>query len=346
MSRCVGCALARMLPCRDPYVAGRAMSRTFGGSHVQGAVVGWVAAARFLALVRVASRHGVVAGSAALYLELVCGASREDQTPCWHPGDIDCWLDHHTQGVAVLDAAMELFPTTASKFRRTYHMFVDGVKVSGVYGGFLSDRSVVAEMTIAGQRLQVICQRSPLFANPRAPEEILRHPDMPMTLATAPACGCQHKSTPTACYQCINKVGVRLGPPQCMYNISWPPGYPHTSFDMDIVCVAIRDTGDGLEFDRRCGDPNSKTLTVRPHALWRLRDGQPCPTPDLGNLRARLAKYWARGWTNIVIPEGATIHTAPGVIATRVCFNVSQHVFCHSKIRTQTLCDVAQTKSV
>ncbi len=57
----------------------------------------------FVAAIDLAARHGPVAGSAALYLEILS----QGRQPGFAPGDIDCWLDTQDQEHELHKAALE-----------------------------------------------------------------------------------------------------------------------------------------------------------------------------------------------------------------------------------------------
>ena len=181
------------------------------------------------------------------------------------------------------------------------------------------DGSVIIEVDFSGQRLQLICQHSPLEADaddddPGAQrvinDDVAADPSL-MLRATAQACQC---GADAGCGMCVRPptapTAVHDGffhrPPT--YSLAWVPGAPHSMFDLDVVCVAVRSTGAGLEFDRRCGEPRSRTVRVRPQGVWRLGpDPVESTAAALDNTFARIDKYAARGWTDVQVSDKVTL---------------------------------------
>ena len=344
MCLAVGIALAAVLPCADPLVAGHALTRLFTRSAPMRAhartrsisntcarrpgVVGWMAALGFIALVRRCCRHGVVAGSAALFLERVCLARTDDQAPTWLPNDVDCFIDDPEDARRLLD---EL----CANPRQSRALSVDraGQNFAVDYDGgawrSCSDcpsavpkapgTSVLYGITVDGIALQLIVQR----VVPATPDwgEFMFPPNPEPNVEV---CDCQSLPT-TGCRACM-RVAATSGTTDADGEVSdgyssiWPTGAPHARFDIDVACVAVRRAGTGasagaLELDRRCGSPVGP-MTLRPQAVWVVdQDGHPfarCATA-IERLKRRVGKYAARGYGPVVVPSEFYLRLDPPV---------------------------------
>jgi hypothetical protein len=267
----------------------------------------------FLGTIRAACRAGAaVAGSAALYVELVLG-----DDVCWWPNDIDLWVDRPADGARVLSALcapgtpvdaghrdkVEPFDGTwpmcnGTRVERHMTTYPGASMVCSVRMG-VPDRFDAGE-TLGGaffgglgQRVQVISQ------------------DVPVDAA-----GCQCAGAEQACSACL-KRRPRVGTLNFESGSIWPPGEPWKRFDLDVAAVGIRaaagaaaGSADRLEIVRCCGDPRSKTVRVRPHALWTIeRDGPEAVDTDLmEHVIRRLLKYHQRGWTEVVVPNSTVVN--------------------------------------
>ena len=269
----------------------------------------------FLGTIGAAGRAGAtIAGSAALYLELVL-----HDDVCWWPNDIDLWVDRPADGARVLAALCAPGTLIDARHRNAVEPFdgtwpmCNGTRVdrhattypgaSMVCSVFMGDQDSYHNRESAGgaffdklnQRVQVISQ------------------DLPVDASAAPGAGCLCAGAEQACSACL-KRRPRVGTLNFESESIWPAGQPWKRFDLDVAAVGIRPAGladhpDRLEIVRCCGDPKSKTVRVRPHALWTIeRDGPEAVDADLmEHVVARLKKYHRRGWTNIVMPKSTVV---------------------------------------
>ena len=270
----------------------------------------------FLDMVELGCRHGVVAGSAALYLEL--------EPPLgWRPDDVDCWVDGrdigHEAVVAALDAGGDPQVQTYSQGRIEtveYDRSIPVMLQPGYRGNLVGDviqasypgDSSVVEVTVRGQRFQVISQDVSCG----------RH------LAGGPVeCGC---AAGEACRRCLGTVEAPAiiqednGPHPATYTLEWPRGLPHTRFDLGLVCVDARSDGDSVNVTRRAGRPDR--LDIRPQGVWRV-DGDRPVARAAAPLSKRVAKYVRRGFPSVACPrttryEGGELATPPALIEALV----------------------------
>jgi len=335
MCLAVGRALAAVLPCADPLVAGHALTRLFARpaperTHARTrsisracarrpGMVGWMAALGFLALVRRCCRnHGVVAGSAALFLERVCLARSDDQVPAWLPNDVDCFFDDPADSRRLLDELCarpgQSRALSVDRAGRRFDIEYDGAtwQCGSDYPSAVPKApgsTVLYGITVDGIALQLIVQRVvpaepdwDTFTFPPEPEPNVE----PCDCQLVPATGCR------ACMRATGTSGtIYMDGTVCDgYSSIWPPGAPHARFDIDTVCVAVRQPGrpgrpNTLELDRRCGDPFGP-MTLRPQAVWDIdADGRAFPrgAPATARLARRVAKYVARGYGPVVVPS-------------------------------------------
>jgi hypothetical protein len=318
MCLAVGHTLAAMLPCVDPHAAGRALARQFTRGRPAGTrAVGWKAALDFITLIRLCCRHGgVVAGSAALFLERACieracvERASADQ-PAWIPNDVDCFLDDKECIAPLLQAL------GARGLSREITIDRAGTRYSMTYPGrwppdqFVSTAapttegivdSVIYGLMVGDTALQLIIQQIA--------------PDFPA--ANVQACDC-HLVPNTGCRACMH---FSVPDPNDGYVSVWPARAPHTRFDLDGVCVAIRradgaaGAADGpLEINRLCG-AGPPTMTLRPQAVWSV-DGngahQLHPPATLERMIRRVNRYVTRGFNRVVIPREFHLRLDPPV---------------------------------
>lgn len=310
MVRALGRTLNSLVQCRDPEASGRALASAFRDRNVyvrmtrsRPSVVGWMSALRFVSVVCACCRAGgIVAGSAALFLELVC----RGDAPDWKPGDVDCWVDCRKTASRVLDRLTRVSGDKTMVVQRSGRRFsvnYDGSLWAcgpmGIGDPEAPGASVMGEVDVLGTRVQVIAQNSGVAAH-----------DLEHSSAVVD-CLC-HQRPATMCQEC----GKRRSQPgfdvDDTYFTSWPLGQPHARFDLDITCVAVRVANDHLAIDRRCGDP-SGAVALRPQSLWLLgQDGPELrPPAEIERLAGRIGKYAARGFSRVVIPDVCTF-CAPG----------------------------------
>jgi hypothetical protein len=292
----VGLVLAAMLPC-DPSVAGRALARRFATTR---------AALDFLALIRLCCRHqGVVAGSAALFVERACRA-HADEDPAWLPGDVDCFFDDPQDARRLLDELVARpgqsrsitvdRAGTRSRDRFTGTLPRPWLVDASVDPQPLGD-SVIYGIQVGGTALQLVVQKLV--------------PGVPAR--TVVACDC-HRMPATGCRACMHVGGVDRDE---SYASVWPARAPHARFDLDAVCVAIRraDGTAALEIDRLCGG-DRPALTLRPQAVWSVdRDGAPQlhPPEVMERIIRRVNKYVTRGFNRVIVPREFHLRLDPPV---------------------------------
>jgi len=240
---------------------------------------------------------GVVAGSAALYLEMVRGSMLTacDQPVGWWPGDIDCWVDRPADGARVLDV---LVPHSARMIRAVHRH--ESVVYRGEWPAARpSDRpnhpgarspyaSEICEVELAfGTNVQVIAQNK-------------------REAGTYPNCGCEVRHQ--VCDVCLRHA-AGLG---TRYSDSWPTGRPDARFDLDVPAVRVVQAADGrLKMRRTDGVPTRPRINIRARALWELDEhDQPQPIGEtrLRNLESRLQKYALRGWTDVTMPASVVVN--------------------------------------
>ncbi len=266
----------------------------------------------FLDMVKLGCRHGVVAGSAALYLEL--------EPPLgWRPSDVDCWVESreigHQAVMGALDAGGD--PEVRLYSDGKYETVNYNCEIPTLYGPHYTSgvaepvqanypgNSLVVEVTVRGQRFQVISQNIVNAGN----------------LVGGPAaCDCAAPPTLPACRAC-RACRACLGPVEApalvapSYTLEWPPGMPHTRFDIGLVCVDARSDGSSIKLTRRAG--RSDRLDIRPQALWRVDGGKPVARPA-DSLLKRVAKYVARGFPvtcpRTVCYEGRNLATLTSLV--------------------------------
>jgi len=238
---------------------------------------------------------GVVAGSAALYLEMVRGTITAGESAVgWWPGDIDCWVDRPADGVRVLDV---LVPHSARRIRAVHrHESVvyrgewpaarpmDNPNHPGARSPYASE---ICEVELAfGTNVQVIAQNIGDLSNAD--------------------CGCAVRHQ--VCNVCLrHAAGLST-----RYSDSWPRGRPDARFDLDVPAVRVVQAADGrLAMLRTDGVPTRPRINIRARALWELDEhDQPQPIGEtrLRQLESRLQKYALRGWTDVAMPASVVVN--------------------------------------
>jgi hypothetical protein len=284
------------------------------------------AAMRFLRTVELASRHGTIAGSAALFLQRLCHPTAAPLD--WKPNDIDVWLDSPDQGTDLLQAAHAAFPPESTRARDYTTYGGQNVTVRPWKSGTLvheSGSQFVASMHV-GHRiiLQVICQ------------DMKNQPGIPPG-----QCGCNKiHAECVACAACIRHLSVdclsetaaTLTPDACLYAFTWPPTYPHVTFDILNVSVALKRGATGaLAFDTRC-DRDPETLYIRPQAMWMITGhGVVVERPNMiKQFENRLRKYKQRGCKSCHLPSTCVIHLSDRSVTMatpQACLNIAAKVF-------------------
>ncbi len=211
-----------------------------------------------------------MAGSAALFIERACVA-RSDDDPVWLPNDVDCFFDDAQDAHRLLD---ELVARPGQS--RAVTIDRHGTRSSGRYDGSLPlwypvgsaaepqplGNSVTYGLTVGRTALQLIIQKI-----------VPSYPELNVA-----ACDC-HRLPATGCHACMHaSTDVHEA-----YASVWPARAPHSRFDLDGVCVAIRRAGgDALEVDRLCGGGPPR-MTLRPQAVWSVDQHGPAAPSARGH---------------------------------------------------------------
>jgi len=280
--------LTTMLHCVNPRLAARALCdpqryyQQRGSSHFW--YVKWYKALVLLDMVEMGTKYGVVAGGCVLYLELLTSSRCAAELPTWFPGDVDCWV----QAAEVVDAM--------STETRTWSSAIQCVRFEGP-----RHCNIDCVHTIVTKHVNMDIIRNKSVYEPNFNQWRNREPAKTL-------CGCCAIGPVSMCNMCCyhavrDKESGNLG-----YAVPWAAGDPHSMFDLDITCVALRPVEDGrLRFDRLCGDPRSGVMVVRPQVFMSIV----CPTdlrftervidPLAEWIVKRAGKYHFRGWKELVM---------------------------------------------
>jgi hypothetical protein len=298
----LGGLLANIVGCRNPQLAGQTMAanfrrpicnRTDGTSTPRHAAAGWCAAVWFLGVACRCAELGVVAGSAALYLEQLatCGP---DNAPEWRPFDVDCWVndceaaEHVVRTIAVSTPFAGRITTKINEYINVTS--IDNMNLNFVRCGIKehAEGARMCEVPLHGGNttLQVIWQTTCSYEP--------KH------------CACVW---PTGCFICMSRATELAD-----YSDTWPLGLPQLRFDLDGPCVGFEMVDNVMKFTRTAGEPRG-TLRVRPQAIWCLfrENSNTGPTPQARTeidhrLLARARKYSHRGYSTLLVPRVCVVN--------------------------------------